>query len=471
MRTPPTNVKTFPWFSRLSLVLLVAMLAACGGGASDEGADESVTPQSVTPQTTTPVTGKTELDAWADYADSGQTLPMPTAEEEIEAQLGVAARLNRQTLEAARQEANQRKSAAFGQVTRKAFVGEVQAYRFFNAQTGAHFYTINLAERDLVIATMPQFQYEGPAFTVSATPQDGLLPVYRFLNTATGVHLYTISEAEKTHIQANLPTYQLEGVAYHASAVGGVGLKPLYRFYRSDRGFHFYSASYQERDTVIDTLCTYRYEGTSYYVIDAAATTEPPAAHINKVVMVVGDSLAQGYGVSINGNPYSFVSPGKVWTQTLASAIRTRTGHNCNRVVNVSVGGMRTDQGASRIQGWVNQHAPTHVIVALGTNDAWQNRSFSSMQVGLNAIHRVSQEAGSRVYVMDFAFYPKGTAYRQSMTGMYQQVAANNLSTYFSGSAGVPATSAYYHPDSVHLKDAAQPTVQENVWQALLPTL
>ncbi|MGS5086229.1 GDSL-type esterase/lipase family protein [Hydrogenophaga sp. A37] len=470
MRTPPTHVKTTPWFSRLSLVLLVAVLAACGGGASDQNADQEANGSAAT-QNNTAASGKTELDAWADYADSGQTLPMPTAQDEIEAQLGVAARLNRQALEAARQLAGQSKSTALGAMTRKAFVGEVQAYRFFNAQTGAHFYTVSETERDSVIATLPQFQYEGPAFTVSTTAQDGLLPVYRFFNTATGVHLYTISEAEKAHIQANLPTYQFEGVAYHASAVGGVGFKPLYRFYRSDRGFHFYTASFEERDTVIDTACAYRYEGTAYYVLDASATTEPPAAHINSVVMVVGDSLSQGYGVSINGNPYSFVSKGKVWTQTLASVIKTRTGHNCNRVVNVSIGGMRTDQGASRIQGWVNQHAPTHVIVALGTNDAWQNRSFSSMQVGLNAIHTISQAAGSRVYVMDFAFYPKGTAYRQSMTGMYQQVAANNQSTYFSGTAGIAFTGTYYHPDQVHLKDAAQPAVQENVWQALLPTL
>lgn len=466
MRTPSTTSHTPLWLGRLSLVLLVALLTACGGGASDQASEQGVATLS-----TRPAAGKTELDAWADFADSGQALPAPTAQDDIEAQLGVAARLSRQELEAARQQANRAKSATFGQATRKAFVDEVLAYRFFNTQTGAHFYTINEVERDQVIATLPQFRYEGPAFTVSATPQEGLLPVYRFLNTTTGVHLYTISEAEKAHIEATLPQFQLEGVAYHASAVGGVGFKPLYRFYRQDRGFHFYSADHTERDTIIDTLCAYRYEGTSYYVLDAAATTEPPAAHINSVVMVVGDSLAQGYGVSINGNPYSFVSPGKVWTQTLASAIKTRTGHNCNRVINVSIGGMRTDQGASRIQGWVNQHAPTHVIVALGTNDAWQNRSFSSMQVGLNAIHRVSQAAGSRVYVMDFAFYPKGTAYRQSMTGMYQQVAANNQSTYFLGSAGVPFNGTYYHPDQVHLKDAAQPTVQENVWQALLPTL
>lgn len=467
MRTLPTTPRSARWLGRLSPLLLVAVLTACGGGASDPASDQGAATLSANP-----AAGKTELlDAWADHADSGAALPKPTAQDDIEAQLGVAARLNRQALEAARAQANRAKSGTFGQATRKAFVGEVLAYRFFNTRTGAHFYTTSEAERNQVVANMPQFSYEGPAFTVSTTPQDGLLPVYRFYNTATGVHLYTISEAEKAHIEANLPSYRLEGVAYHASAVGGVGFKPLYRFYRQDRGFHFYSAEHTERDTIINTLCAYLYEGTSYHVLDASATTEPPAAQLNSVVMVVGDSLSQGYGTSINGNPYSFVSPGRVWTQTLASAIKARTGRNCSRVVNVSIGGMRTDQGASRIQGWVDQHAPTHVIVALGTNDAWQNRSFSSMQVGLNAIHRASQAAGSRVYVMDFAFYPKGTAYRQSLTAMYQQVAANNQSTYFLGSAGVPLNGTQYHPDQVHLRDAAQPTVQENVWQALLPAL
>ena len=452
----------FP-LSRGVLGLLVVLLSACGGG-TDRDAEPSrsaVAGADATAETSW------LLDEWARHADSGQPLVVED-DNETEVQLGKAARLNSAQLDQLqRQRAEAQKS---GLLAHKAFSGLVPVHRFLNRQTGAHFYTISVAERDLVIATMPQFNYEGEAFLVSPTAQDGLLPVHRFYNSVNGVHLYTISEDEKNHIQANLPRYVYEGVAYHASPVGGAGLKPLFRFYRSDRGLHFYTAAHTERDGVIANLCAYRYEGSAYYVMDPSAVSDPPAATPNAVVLVVGDSLSQGYGTSINGNPYSFVSPGKVWTQKLATEIRARTGRACNRLVNVSVGGMRTDHGLARIQGWLNQYAPTHVILAQGTNDAWQNRGLASMEANLGAMAQASLAAHARVYVMDFAFYPKGSAYRQGMTAMYQRVATNNAGTYFAGSGGIPFTSTYYHPDQLHLKDAAQPAILENVWQALVPS-
>ncbi len=453
----------FPLLSRVALGLVVALLSACGGGADQDTEPSTNSATSADAPSGTP----SLLDEWARHADSGQPLVVD-GEDATEAHLGKAARLNSEQLgEFQRKSAYAQKS---GVLTPKAFTGLVSVYRFLNRQTGAHFYTSSESERDTVIATMPQFVFEGAAFLVSPVAQDGLLPVHRFFNTVNGVHLYTISEDEKNYIQANLPRYVYEGVAYHASPVGGVGLKPLFRFYRSDRGFHFFSADHNERDNVIANLCAYRYEGSSYYVMDPAAVTEPPAATPNAVVLVVGDSLSQGYGVSINGNPYSFVSPGKVWTQKLATEIRARTGRACNRLVNVSVGGMRTDHGLARIQGWLNQYAPTHVILAQGANDAWQNRGVWSMEANLGAMAQASLAAHARVYVMDFAFYPKGSAYRQGMTEMYQRVATNNAGTYFAGSGGIPFTSTYYHPDQVHLKDAAQPAILENVWQTLLPS-
>lgn len=451
------------FISRVVLGLVVALLSACGGGS---GKDAEPSPNAVA-SAEAPAETSWLLDEWARHADSGQPLVVE-GEDETEVHVGKAARLNRAQLgEHQRASANGQKSGA---LAHKAFTGLVPVYRFLNRQTGAHFYTIDAAERDLVIATMPQFNYEGEAFLVSPTAQNGLLPVHRFYNTVNGVHLYTISEDEKNYIQANLPRYVYEGVAYHASPVGGAGLKPLFRFYRSDRGLHFYTADHTERDGVIASLCAYRYEGSAYYVMDPSAVSDPPAATPNAVVLVVGDSLSQGYGVSINGNPYSFVSPGKVWTQKLATEIRTRTGRACNRLVNVSVGGMRTDHGLARIQGWLNQYAPTHVVLAQGTNDAWQNRGVWSMEANLGAMAQASLAAHASVYVMDFAFYPKGSAYRQGMTEMYQRVAANNAGTYFAGSGGIPFTSTYYHPDQVHLKDAAQPAILENVWQALVPS-
>ena len=37
-------------------------------------------------------------------------------------------------------------------------------FRFYNTQTGTHFYPISVAERDLVLARYAQFAYEAPAY-------------------------------------------------------------------------------------------------------------------------------------------------------------------------------------------------------------------------------------------------------------------------------------------------------------------
>ena len=42
--------------------------------------------------------------------------------------------------------------------------GASPIYRFYNATTGAHFYTISAAERDFVIQVHTDFRYEGPMY-------------------------------------------------------------------------------------------------------------------------------------------------------------------------------------------------------------------------------------------------------------------------------------------------------------------
>lgn len=143
-------------------------------------------------------------------------------------------------------------------------------FRFFNEQTGAHFFTGSATERDLVQSTLsPPFKDEGTAFFAASASTPGLSQVYRFYNLRTGVHFYTISESEKASIEATLPdVFRLEGVSYHASEVGGQGLIPLYRFYLPSKGVHFYTASESEKDRVIATLgAIYRFEGIGYYVL------------------------------------------------------------------------------------------------------------------------------------------------------------------------------------------------------------
>lgn len=153
----------------------------------------------------------------------------------------------------------------------KAFA-RVPVYRFYNRDTTAHFYTTSEAERQLVQATMPTFDFEGAAFFVSGTSDAGLSPVFRFYNSQTGVHFYSISAQEKAYIQANLPQFTYEGIAYYASQVAQAGMKPLYRFLRADKGFHFYSASESEKDSVLATLPLYLFENVAYYVMSSQAS-------------------------------------------------------------------------------------------------------------------------------------------------------------------------------------------------------
>ncbi|MFP8779715.1 DUF1566 domain-containing protein [Hydrogenophaga sp. RWCD_12] len=157
---------------------------------------------------------------------------------------------------------------ALGDVARKAVALRIPVYRFYNSQTGAHFYTTSEAEKASILATLPQFHLDGVAFHGASTFSPGLSPVYRFYNTQTGVHFYTISETEKNSILATLPQYQLDGPAYHASQVAGAGLTPLFRFYVPSRGFHFYTASEAEKNSIVATLSSvYSYEGPAYYVL------------------------------------------------------------------------------------------------------------------------------------------------------------------------------------------------------------
>ncbi|MEZ5707081.1 MAG: DUF1566 domain-containing protein [Burkholderiaceae bacterium] len=156
-----------------------------------------------------------------------------------------------------------------GQVASKAAAVRIPAYRFYNTRTTAHFYTTSETERAHVAGTLsPPYSFDGPAFSVASAASPGLSPVHRFYNTQTGVHFYTISETERSNVATNLPQFTYEGVAYYASQVSGAGLVPLYRFYVPSKGFHFYTASQSERDNIIANLAsTYQYEGVGYQVL------------------------------------------------------------------------------------------------------------------------------------------------------------------------------------------------------------
>lgn len=131
--------------------------------------------------------------------------------------------------------------------------------RFFNTQTGAHFYSISATEANSIKTNLPQFNYEGTPFKASTTAGAGLSPVYRFFNTRVGVHFFTNSAVERDNVIANLPVYQYEGIGWYAYANNAAGTVPLYRFFNTSNGVHFYTISTAERDSVIANLKQFTY--------------------------------------------------------------------------------------------------------------------------------------------------------------------------------------------------------------------
>jgi len=146
-------------------------------------------------------------------------------------------------------------------------------FRFFNKETGGHFFTFSTQERNNVLQNT-NYQYEGAgffAFDASVADQDGsggASEVYRFYNTEIGGHFFTISEEEKNFVIDNLPLYRYEGAGFSAFEAETVeGVVPVYRFYNTMTGGHFFTISPEERETVIENLPIYRDEGVGFYAL------------------------------------------------------------------------------------------------------------------------------------------------------------------------------------------------------------
>ena len=144
---------------------------------------------------------------------------------------------------------------------------DTPVYRFFNQNTGVHFYTANVEERNAV-QELNNYIFEGASYQ-SADPVTGNpepSAVYRFLNQDTGVHLYTISEVERDVTQ-ELDNFSFEGEAFFAYPTEVDGSIPIYRFFNTLTGAHFYTPSAMERDNVEANLPDFQSEGIAYYAL------------------------------------------------------------------------------------------------------------------------------------------------------------------------------------------------------------
>jgi Ca2+-binding RTX toxin-like protein len=162
-------------------------------------------------------------------------------------------------------------------------------FRFFNTDTGAHFFTSSENEKNSIISNLKQFKFEVEFESNAVADAPGTTPVYRLYNESTGKHLFTSDKAERESLLSltnnigaiSSNSWNDEGIAYHAyTSSSAEQSTPLYRFFNTKTDSHFYTNSEVEKNNVLLNP-DFNFEGIAYYVGGPAVGSTGSGTTIN----------------------------------------------------------------------------------------------------------------------------------------------------------------------------------------------
>ncbi|MEY8310039.1 hypothetical protein AAK899_11040 [Erysipelotrichaceae bacterium 51-3] len=133
--------------------------------------------------------------------------------------------------------------------------GSANAYRLYNPNSGEHFYTEDLVERDFLINI--GWKDEGVGWIA---PKLSTVPVYRLYNKNAGDHHYTVSIDERDELKRL--GWKDEGIGWYSDEGKSV---PLFRQYNPNAkaGSHNYTPDQYENDFLVKV--GWRPEGIAWY--------------------------------------------------------------------------------------------------------------------------------------------------------------------------------------------------------------
>ncbi len=131
----------------------------------------------------------------------------------------------------------------------------VEMHRVYNPNSGEHFYTAKLKEKEYL--EINGWTYEGVGWVA---PELSKTPVYRLYNSHSGDHHYTMKEKEKDALVKLGWTY--EGIGWYSDEAEGT---PLYREYNPNMKScnHNYTTNKKEHNALIKM--GWRDEGIGWY--------------------------------------------------------------------------------------------------------------------------------------------------------------------------------------------------------------
>nr|WP_294867370.1 arylesterase [uncultured Pseudogulbenkiania sp.] len=172
-------------------------------------------------------------------------------------------------------------------------------------------------------------------------------------------------------------------------------------------------------------------------------------------VLVFGDSLSAGYGLS----------PGQGWVTLLQHSLAPR-----HRVINASMSGETTAGGLSRLPAALKRHRPDVVVLELGANDGLRGLPLPAMQHNLEQMIRLARQGKAQVLLVGLILPPNyGPKYRDEFHAVYDTLARQYELSYVPRlMADFEADTSKFQPDGLHPSAEVQPRMMETV-RAKLP--
>ncbi len=178
-------------------------------------------------------------------------------------------------------------------------------------------------------------------------------------------------------------------------------------------------------------------------------------------LLIVGDSLSSGYGLSA----------GSSWVDRLDARLKKVAPDW--RAVNASVSGDTTQNGLQRLQPALNRQQPQGVLIELGGNDALRGTPPKVIRQNLVTMIRQARASGAWVALLEAPVLPNyGKPYADAVAKLYVVVAREEkIIRVPCFVCGVGITAGLMQADGIHPNEKAQAKMLDAVWPYIQPKL
>ncbi len=185
-----------------------------------------------------------------------------------------------------------------------------------------------------------------------------------------------------------------------------------------------------------------------------------PAAP-QKTLLVVGDSLSAGYGLTQDTG----------WVYLLQQRLQSKPFNY--RVVNASVSGETSSGARIRITGLLKQYRPQILVLQLGGNDGLRGLPVLVFRDNMDAMIRAATAANCKTLLVGVRLPTNyGKSYREKFQSAYAELARrHDVPLVASLLAAIESKREMFQADGIHPRGSAQSMLLETVWGELKPIL